>query len=169
MTRTARVVGSLLLVVGLGAATVACSPADASPSDTRTQAYVMDAGDTVYLDPAEPLPGKVRQDIAFKSQLVVYAIPSLEAAPGEKDLSATAVLEIAQLGSIAELETGRKISIVYRVWGAPSTGGEPQWLWSATRSSTQTAIPDKDAKVAEVTDYVAQSDDPSAWDVIVLT
>lgn len=166
MARTAGVVGSLLLVAGLA---VACSPADASPSGTRTQAYVMDAGDTVYVDPAVPLPEKVLKDIAFSSQLVVYAIPPLAAAPGEKDLSASAVLEIAQLGARAEAETGRQLSIVYRTWGVPDVGGEPQWLWSATRSSSQTATPDKDAKVAEVTDYVAQSDDPSAWDVIVLT
>ena len=87
------------------------------------------------------------------------------------DPSLSAVRAVAQNAAWARAACGREIIVVYRVWGTPDVGGSPgapQWLWRATRGSSPTAIPDKTARVAEVKAYVAASDGPEAYEVVVL-
>jgi hypothetical protein len=177
MTRTARR-ALVLLLVGVGvAATSACGPSDAPRAGDGVQErgesleYPLVEGDVIFVDPTRPLPANVRNDIRLTSQEVVDAAPATDG-PVEGDPGRAVAIAVSQKAAWAEDATGREISIVYRVWGAPDVGGSPgtsQWLWAATKGAPQTAIADKATRVAEVKAFVATQDDPTAWEIIVLT
>ena len=174
MRTWARCALTLLVAAGLTAGTAACGSAgDGVQQAGETHQYPMIEGDTVFVDPTKPLPASVVADIASTNQHVVDAIPGAGhvALPGQEDLSLSAVSTIAQNAARATVASGREIIVVFRVWGTPDVNGSPgppQWLWRATRGSSRTAIGDKAARVAEVNAYVAASDSPEAYEVVVL-
>lgn len=127
--------------------------------------YPLPDGTFVVVNRDEPLPDSVQADL--DSQVTAYAdaiTPETYLDSGESQIKAI-------IGS-ASLNTGKRVVMIARIEGIRTASGNENiqtwyWAWGAGNINGDAGFDTVDAAVSAARDWIAQTDEPSAWALIV--